>query len=115
MATGQPWCLHPSRIRVVSSTQFGYACRLNRATGGERTCTSPATQSCRLLIPPVGTVAAPCGSPAVPHFHRYYEALRLLAIHPRPPPVSLGGRYLPGGRRWRALLGSWRIPLEACP
>src|SRR6202022_1042049 len=33
----------------------------------------------------------------------------------RPPPVSLGGRYLPCGRRWRALLGSWRIPLEACP
>jgi hypothetical protein len=60
-------------------------------------------------------VAAPCGSPAVPHFHRYYEALRLLAIHPRPPPVSLGGRYLPGVRRWRALLGSWRIPFGSMP
>src|SRR6266699_3199306 len=28
----------------------------------------------------------------------------------------LAGRYLPMvRRRWRALLGSWEIPLEACP
>ena len=66
-------------------------------------------------FPPVDTVAAPCGSPAVPHLRRYYEGLRLLATHPRRPPVSLGSRYLPDGRRWRALLGSWKIPVEACP
>src|SRR5580700_9177359 len=29
-------------------------------------------------FPPVGPVAAPCGSPAVPHFHRYYGVVRLL-------------------------------------
>src|ERR1035438_7867576 len=32
-------------------------------------------------FPPVGPVAAPCGSPAVPHLHRYYEVVRLLS-HP---------------------------------
>src|ERR1039457_3655781 len=32
-------------------------------------------------FPPVGLVAAPCGSPAVPHLHRYYEVVRLLS-HP---------------------------------
>ncbi len=67
-------------------------------------------------FPPVGTVAAPCGSPAVPHLHRYYGFVRLLVHLSRSPPVSLGGRYLPMvRRRWRALLGSWEIPLKACP
>jgi len=61
-------------------------------------------------------VAAPCGSPAVPHLHRYYGVVRLLVHLSRSPPVSLGDRYLP----WRggdggALLGSWEIPLETCP
>src|ERR1035437_4326232 len=32
-------------------------------------------------FPPVGLVAAPCGSPAVPHLHRYYGVVRLL-YHP---------------------------------
>src|SRR5215469_16961324 len=32
-------------------------------------------------FPPVGSVAAPCGSPAVPHLHRYYGVVRLLP-HP---------------------------------
>src|SRR5262252_4480039 len=56
-------------------------------------------------FPPVGTVAAPCGSPAVPHLRRYYGFVRLLAYTFLPPPVSLGGRYsslrvysLPWGR-----------------
>src|SRR5262249_48708104 len=56
-------------------------------------------------FPPVGTVAAPCGSPAVPHLRRYYGFVRLLAYPFLPPPVSLGGRYsslrvysLPWGR-----------------
>jgi hypothetical protein len=38
------------------------------------------------LFPPslqVGTVAAPCGSPAVPHLHRYYGFVRSLGILPR--------------------------------
>src|SRR5215467_1157654 len=56
-------------------------------------------------FPPVGIVAAPCGSPAVPHLHGYYGFVRLLAYPFLPPPVSLGGRYssprvcsLPWGR-----------------
>ena len=56
-------------------------------------------------FPPVGTVAAPCGSPAVPHLRRYYGFVRLLAYPFLPPPVSLGCRYsslrvysLPWGR-----------------
>jgi hypothetical protein len=32
-------------------------------------------------FPPVGSVAAPFGSPAVPHLHRYYGVVRLL-LHP---------------------------------
>jgi hypothetical protein len=46
---------------------------------------------CVLLVspfPPVGTVAAPCGSPAVPRLPRYYGVIRLL-VHPFvPPPVD---------------------------
>jgi hypothetical protein len=41
-------------------------------------------------FPPVGAVAAPCGSPAVPHFHRYYGVVRLLAIHPCSLQLTLG-------------------------
>ena len=67
-------------------------------------------------FPPVGPVAAPFGSPAVPHLHRYYEVVRLL-LHPYA--VASGRPWLPRFRsseqRWRALLGSWGIPLEACP
>jgi hypothetical protein len=67
-------------------------------------------------FPPVGTVAAPCGSPAVPHLHRYYGVVRLLVHLSRPPLASLGESVPPmmrgdGG----ALLGSWEIPVEACP
>ena len=75
---------------------------------------SPDTCTCSPL-PFSGYRGRSRGSPAVPHHHRYYEALRLLPTHPRPPPVSLGSRYLPAGRRWGALLGSWEIPVEACP
>lgn len=64
----------------------------------------------------MGTVAAPCGSPAVPHLHRYYGVVRLLVHLSRSSPVSLGDRYLPWyGGDVGALLGSWEIPLEACP
>jgi hypothetical protein len=67
-------------------------------------------------FPPVGPVAAPCGSPAVPHLHRYYGFVRLL-IHPYVFAYGLPWRshYRSGERRWRALLGSWGIPLETCP
>jgi hypothetical protein len=64
----------------------------------------------------MGTVAAPYGSPAVPHLHGYYGVVRLL-IHLSP--VASGFPCLPVPpvvrRRWGALLGSWEIPLEACP
>jgi len=67
-------------------------------------------------FPPVGPVAAPCGSPAVPHLHRYYGVVRLL-LHPYA--VASGfpwrSRFRSCEQRWRALLGSWGIPLEACP
>lgn len=93
-------------------------------------------------FPPVGIVAAPCGSPAVPHLQRYYFRVRLLACPWPPPPVSLGGGFsssracsLPSGNppprgpgcfglganrayfreRQGALLGSREIPLKACP
>jgi ABC-type Fe3+ transport system permease subunit len=44
-------------------------------------------------FPPVDTVAAPFGSPAVPHLRRYYGFVRLLAYPSLPPLVSLGCRY----------------------
>jgi hypothetical protein len=67
-------------------------------------------------FPPVGPVAASCGSPAVPHLHRYYGFVRLL-LHPY---ASASGfpwrlRFRSCERRWWALLGSWGILLEACP
>jgi hypothetical protein len=94
-------------------------------------------------FPPVGTVAAPCGSPAVRHLRRYYGFVRLLAYPFLPPPVSLGGRYSalrvyslpwdtlaslgtwfhwsraepirPVRERQEALLGSREVHLKACP
>src|SRR6202158_904498 len=66
-------------------------------------------------FPPVGTVAAPCGSPEGPHFlgtMRLYDCSPSIHAHLRSP---LAAGTSPGGRRWRALLGSWGIPLEACP
>jgi hypothetical protein len=61
-------------------------------------------------------VAAPCGSPAVPHLRWYYGIVRLL-IHPCA--IASGfpwrSRFRSREQRWRALLGSWGIPLEACP
>ena len=36
----------------------------------------------------VGSVAAPCGSPAVPHLHRYYRVVRLLQHPSVLPPVD---------------------------
>ena len=39
-------------------------------------------------FPPVGSVAAPCGSPAVPHLHRYYWVVRLLQHPSVLPPVD---------------------------
>ena len=39
-------------------------------------------------FPPVGSVAAPCGSPAVPHLHRYYGVVRLLQHPSVLPPVD---------------------------
>lgn len=61
-------------------------------------------------FPPMGTVAAPfrdrCGSPPSP----VLWASNRSGIYPGafgfPPMVR---------RRWRALLGSWKIPLETCP
>jgi hypothetical protein len=41
-------------------------------------------------FPPVGTVAAPCGSPAVPRSRRYYGFVRLLSIPPCPSGLPWG-------------------------
>jgi len=49
-------------------------------------------------FPPVGTVAAPFGSPAVPHLHRYYEVLRLLSHLSVTPPVDPRGHVPPDVR-----------------
>src|SRR5712664_4614730 len=61
------------------------------------------------------TVAAPYGSPAVLHLHRYYEAVRLLATHPRLPPVSLGSRYLPQREEIASSLGFLGNPCGNMP
>ena len=55
-------------------------------------------------------------SPAVPHLPRYYGVVRLL-LHPWTGAYGLPWRprYRSCERRWRALLGSWGILLEACP
>ena len=67
-------------------------------------------------FPPVGPVAAPCGSPAVPHLRGYYGVVRLL-LHPCALASGFPwrSRFRSCEQRWRALLGSWGIPLEACP
>ena len=67
-------------------------------------------------FPPVDTVAAPFGSPAVLHLHRYYGVVRLL-FHPSSAASGFPWRssYRSCERRWRALLGLWEIPLETCP
>jgi len=61
-------------------------------------------------FPPVGSVAAPFGSPAVPHLRWYYGVVRLL-VHPSS--VASGFPWRPSyhscERRWWALLGSWEI------
>jgi hypothetical protein len=84
---------------------------------------SPFDRFVRLFppFPPVAPVAAPCGSPAVPHLHRYYEVVRLLQ-HPSAlppvdpwlhvPPVPFQRRSSWHERRWGALFGSWIIPVE---
>src|SRR5208337_1785874 len=75
-------------------------------------------------FPPVGLVAAPCGSPAVPHLHRYYGVVRLLNhpsvlpsvdpwLHVSPDPIQR--RSLWCGREWGALLGSRPTSLKTCP
>jgi hypothetical protein len=46
-------------------------------------------------FPPGGPVAAPCGSPAVPHLLRYYEFLRRLEIPPCPSGRPLESRTSP--------------------
>src|SRR6266852_168512 len=43
---------------------------------------------------------------------RLYDCSPSIHGHLRSP---LAAGTSPGGRRWRALLGSWGIPLEACP
>jgi hypothetical protein len=48
----------------------------------------PQIRSLASPFPPVGSVAAPCGSPAVPHFHRYYRVVRLLQHPSVLPPVN---------------------------
>jgi hypothetical protein len=67
-------------------------------------------------FPPVDTVAAPSGSPAVLHLHRYYWVVRLL-FHPSSVAYGLPWRpsYHSYERRWGALLGLWEILLETCP
>ena len=76
---------------------------------------SPDTCTCSPL-PSSGFRGRSFQSPAVPHLHRYYGVVRLL-LHPWSDAYGLPWRpgYRSCERRWRALLGSWGIPLEACP
>ena len=75
-------------------------------------------------FPPVGSVAAPCGSPAVPRLHRYYGVVRLLShpsvlpsvdpwLHISLDPIRRRSSWCE--RRWGALLGSRPASLETCP
>src|SRR5260370_27937969 len=99
--------------------QFGYSvdlCGHSVSRSEPRLCfLSPDTCTCSPL-PSSGFRGRSFRSPAVPHLHRYYEVVRLL-LHPYA--VASGRPWLPRFRsseqRWRALLGSWGIPLEACP
>ena len=76
---------------------------------------SADTSACSPL-PSSGYRGRSLWNPAVPHLHRYYGFVRLLVHLSRSPPVSLGGSVPPMvRRRWGALLGSWEIPLKACP
>jgi hypothetical protein len=65
-------------------------------------------------FPPVGTVAAPFGSPAVRHLHRYYGLVRLLAYPSLPPPVSLGDKYS-SSRVCSLPVGRPRFPRDLVP
>ena len=53
----QPWRLHPSISRFVTSPCPRYANRPIRATDGKRTFTSQESQPCRLLLSPLSLVS----------------------------------------------------------
>ena len=80
---------------------------------------SPFDRCVRLFPPSLRWVPwPPLRGPAVPHLHRYYGVVRLL-LHPSVSPLvdPRGLRYPPllrCERRWRALLGSWAVPVKAC-
>jgi hypothetical protein len=64
--------------------QFRYSvdvCAHNDSSSESRYVSFQQIRTPASPYPPVGLVAAPYGSPAVPHFHRYYEVVRLLS-HP---------------------------------
>ena len=65
-------------------------------------------------LPSSGYRGRPSQGPAVPHLHGYYGVVRLLR-HPSTVTSGLPWWPVPPLRRWEALLGSWRIPLKACP
>ena len=78
---------------------------------------SPFDRCVRLFppFPPVGSVAAPFGSCGSPPSSVLWG--RKTARPSFPVASGLPGRSVPPmvRRRWGALLGSWEIPLEACP
>src|SRR6202045_294714 len=70
--------------------------------------------SCCFPLPSSGYRGRPSQGPAVPHLRGYYGVVRPLR-HPSTVTSGLPWWPVPPLRRWEALLGSWRIPLEACP
>jgi hypothetical protein len=65
-------------------------------------------------LPSSGYRGRPSQGPAVPHLRGYYGVVRPLR-HPSTVTSGLPWWPVPPLRRWEALLGSWRIPVEACP
>src|SRR5215469_4013227 len=71
------------------------------------------TSTCSPL-PPVATVAAPFGSPAVLHLRWYYGLIRPLAYPCLPPLVSLGSRFS-SSRVCSLPVGDPHVPRDLVP
>ena len=74
-AVGSSGTTHRTCARLLDENAIGHAV----SSSESRACGAAPIRRPVHPFPPVDTVAAPCGSPAVLHLHRYYGLVRLLA------------------------------------
>src|SRR6266849_430951 len=73
---------------LASSAILSMFVYINDSSSKSRYVSFPQIRTLASPFPPTGTVAAPFGSPAVPHLRRYYGVVRLLRHPSAPPPVD---------------------------